>query len=40
MISQVYRIYTRAPSAVVEDAIGLVAIVIVVLIGLSLPAMI
>jgi len=40
MISQVYRIYRRAPSMVMEDAIGIVAIVIVLLIGLSLPTMI
>lgn len=39
MIAQVSRIITRQPSTVLEDLVGVAAIVVVLVVGLSLPGM-
>lgn len=40
MFTQISQIITRAPSAVIEDMIGVMAIFVVLLVGLSLPGMV
>jgi len=39
MFTQISRIITRAPSNVLEDAVGVAAIFVVLFVGLSLPGM-
>lgn len=39
MIQDVKRILVRAPDTVLEDIVGCAAIVVVLLVGLSLPGM-
>jgi len=39
MVSEITRIIARAPATLLEDTIGVAAIVVVLLVGLSLPGM-
>jgi len=39
MISQVMSIIHRSPTNVVQDTIGVCALIVVILVGLSLPGM-
>ena len=39
MISQISRIISRAPSNILEDVVGVAAIFVVLIVGLSLPGM-
>lgn len=39
MMTQIARILTTDPAAILEDAIGVVAIFVIILVGLSLPGL-
>ena len=40
MLSQIHAILTRAPKQLLQDVIGLAALVTFILVGLSLPGMV
>ncbi len=39
MFTQIFRIFSRAPATILEDAVGVAALIVVLFVGLSLPGM-